>query len=148
MKAQLRTFETVSVIFVFFILLGIGIIFYGNMQKTGIEKEAQRNMELRALNAAEQAQSLPELQCSTSNVAVEKCIDQIKLEEVALLKPDYFGSFGFGEITVSQIYPEANQWTVYRNPKSGFKTKLSIQIPVLISGTEQKFGILTVSVYE
>ncbi len=159
MKGQLRTFETISVLFIFFILLGMGLVFYGNAATASIQKETQKNMELRALNAAEQAQNLPELACSTNNIAIEKCFDQIKLDQVqapimkARLEPSYFESFGYARITVTQIYPGVNPatWTIYDKPKPKFKTTIAIQIPVTISDAvakQNKFGILTVNVYE
>lgn len=152
-KAQLRIFETVSVLFVSFILLGMGMIFYGNQNQKSVEREIEKNVELRALNIAEQIQSMPELQCSTSNIITERCFEKVKLEKLNELqpKPDYFSAFGFSEAYVDEIYPATQQWKIHENKKDNFKSKITIQIPVTITDTaakQNKFGILTVGAYD
>ncbi|MEK6857974.1 MAG: hypothetical protein AABX39_05290, partial [Nanoarchaeota archaeon] len=62
-KAQVKMFENIGVLVVFFFLLGIGIVFYSNYQSQSLAVEQKKLLELRSLKLAEQMYNLPELDC-------------------------------------------------------------------------------------
>ena len=74
-KAQAGMFEIIVVLFVFFLLIGFGLIFYAGMQKRSSTEDSKRVLELRAVRVAQIASTLPELQCSLDNAVRENCIE-------------------------------------------------------------------------
>lgn len=104
-------FETIAVLTVFFFLFVIGLTLYFQFQKSGLQKEIKRANQLRALQAAEKTFYLPELDCSFLGIGVTNCYDKLKLEKLAEklqeqnAKEDYFNTFGFTNITITEVFP-------------------------------------------
>jgi len=46
-KAQIKMFETIAVLLIFFVLIGFGLIFYGRIQEKTIQETAEGNFELK-----------------------------------------------------------------------------------------------------
>lgn len=146
-------FETIAILFIFFIIVLFGFIFYTRIQKTTYKAEQEEAVILRAIQIAEKASFLPEIQCSFDNVPVEDCIDKYKLEALTpIIDPNkiyYYRIFGDSRITINQTYPsDTVSWTLYDRPKEG--ERLSTQIPVSIynPATDQyTFGVIYVEVY-
>lgn len=148
--------ESVAILFIFFILLIFGFVFYMNVMRGSTKVEIEENIQLKAIGIAQKASFLPELQCSEENVRTEDCIDLLKLEAVSgLLKENnlyYYDIFEFSDVYVERIFPEDAKkiWTLYNNTLTNYTSKLSTFIPVsLFNATEKKydFGILAVEVY-
>ena len=154
-KSQIQMGESVAILFIFFILLIFGFVFYANVMRSSAKVEFEENIQLKAIAIAQKASFLPELQCSEENVRVEDCIDLYKLEAASKLLEEnniyYYDIFEFSKIWVKEIFPETNKtWPLYNNKLTNYSNKLSTFIPVsLFNATAKKydFGILAVEVY-
>ncbi len=158
-KSQIQMGESIAILFIFFVLLIFGFVFYMNIMKGSAKVEVEENIQLKAVGIAQKASFLPELQCSEENVRVEDCIDRHKLEAVHNLLSEnniyYFDIFEFSNISVRKVYPfpevgETIDWELYDNVPGEFTSKLSTFIPVSLFNSTTKsydFGILAVEVY-
>jgi len=152
-KAQVQIFETIAVLAVFFILIGIGFIFYGRIMQSNLAQERDEISQLRSIAIAQKAMFLPELQCSSENIIEDSCIDFAKLkaaETVMKEKPEYYYDFfEFSNITVLEIYPGTAQHDIYAR-KPEFKQRFVTNVPVTIYDPLTRmnsFGILRVETY-
>lgn len=148
--------ESVAILFIFFILVVFGFVFYMNVIKSSAKVEMEENIQLKAIGIAQKASFLPELQCSEENVRVEDCIDLLKLEAASDLLGEnniyYYDVFEFSNIKVKRIFPPENQetWSLYNNTLTDFRNIISTFIPVSLFNPVSKkydFGILAVEVY-
>lgn len=147
--------ESVAILFIFFILLVFGFVFYMNIMRGSTKVEIEENIQLKAISAAQKASFLPELQCSEENVRTEDCIDTYKLDAASKLLEDnsiyYYDVFEFSNIEVKRIFPEPEKiWPIYNNELTDYKNRISTFIPIsLFNATSKKydFGILAVEVY-
>ena len=147
--------ESVAILFIFFILVVFGFVFYMNVMKGAAKVDIEENIQLKAVGIAQKASFLPELQCSQENVRVEDCIDLLKLEAAAGLLEEnnvyYYDVFEFSTIRVEEVFPEpGNEWLLYNNTLTEYSNKLSTFIPVSLFNPASKmydFGVLSVEVY-
>lgn len=141
-KAQLKMFENVGVLVVFFFLLGIGVVFYFNHQSQAFAIEQKKLLELRSLQLAEQMYNLPELDCHYGSVRIDGCIDKIKLNIFKTIienkKEQYFDIFAYSTIKINQIYPVQEEIILYdekisydEKPLEKFVSRV-YKIPVLL----------------
>ena len=150
--AQIQIGETVAVLFVFFILIIIGFIFYAKVLKDNLEVERDEISQLKSIGIAQRVMFLPELQCSDDIVKeVSDCIDRLKIEIAQdLMKKneiDYYDLFEFAEINITQIYPIEMKHTIYSRKKENYRNKFVTNVPVSIYHPLTKkygFGILTI----
>ena len=151
-KSQIQIGETVAVLFVFFLLIIIGFIFYVSVIKGNIETEKDELSQLKSIEVAQRVLSLPELQCSEDVVKErENCFDTLKLKAAKEILPDneiyYFDIFEFGKIDVKEIYPGDDFWDLYSKPSDEYKNNFSTNIPVSLYDPKTKkysFGILSI----
>jgi len=153
-KAQIQMGESVAILFIFFILIVFGFVFYTKVLKSSSKVEIEENVQLKAIAVAQRASFLPELQCSQENVRMENCIDLLKLEHIDEMtlknKLYYYDVFGFSRIIVEQKYPLTKTLKVYESVPATFKNKLATFIPTsLYNATENSygFGVLVVEVF-
>ena len=157
-KSQIKMFETIAVLLIFFVLIGLGLIFYGRIQAGSFQETQEENFELKAIQTAQLVSFLPELQCSSNNIIVDDCFDILKVEALSdyieqnpnIRDTYYYDTFGFSSITIEQIYPFVVSWSIYERTTERTKAKSSIMIPVSLynaSSRAYNFGILTVAVY-
>lgn len=147
--------ESVAILFIFFVLLVFGFVFYMNIMKGSTKVEIEENIQLKAIGIAQRASFLPELQCSEENVRREDCIDLYKLDAASELlnmsNVYYYDLFEFSNIQVEKKFPEPEKkWPLYTNNLTDYKNRLSTFIPIsLFNATSKKydFGILVVEVY-
>ena len=152
--------ETIAILIVFFMLVVFGLIFYTKVMKGSYTVKLEEKTQLRAIELAQRASFLPELQCSEENIIKDDCIDLLKLNAAAAIMQDnpiyYYDLLEFSKITVEEIYPEANSWALYDRPlrdsenKEVFKNKISTNIPISIYDPKTKtntFGIMLVDMY-
>ncbi|HLC85198.1 MAG TPA: hypothetical protein VJH22_05390 [Candidatus Nanoarchaeia archaeon] len=157
-KAQVKMFETIGVLVVFFFLIVIGLAFFFVIAKKGAIEEYEKVAQLKGIEIVRKAVTLPELDCARVGVQVENCFDMLKLARFAeILKQDpkvfsrYSPFFGTTELTVSQIFPTpGDPIAVYTNPleDAGFDTAI---IPILLFDPVNdrfNFGVLEVRYYE
>lgn len=154
-RAQIQMGESIAIMFIFFILVIFGFVFYANIVKTSTKLDIEENIQLKAISIAQKASFLPELQCSEENVRIENCIDILKLGAASyLLKENniyYYDIFESSKIWVEEVFPESGKtWPLYNNTLTDYRNKISTFIPMsLLNVTSKKFnfGILVVEVY-
>ena len=122
-RAQVRMFESIATMFVFFILLVFGFTFYARMQEANMYSKIEERRQLRIVELAEKIKNLPELGCSSNAVLQQDCFDTIKLEKVRAMAqdPDYSEYFydliTYGSISIEEIYPNAKTYQIYERQK-------------------------------
>jgi len=161
-KSQIKMGESVAVLLVFFLLVGFGFMFYSKIEERNIMLRMEEAEGLRAIEVAQVISFLPELQCSKDNVVTFNCFDKMKMDAFGGLwdeaRIEYFDQLYFSEISVQEVYPGNNAWTIYYNQGTSAEQS-SLQIPVAIYYPKEQefylgdqegyaFGIMTVKVYE
>ncbi|MBI2124888.1 hypothetical protein HYT92_03795 [Candidatus Pacearchaeota archaeon] len=140
-KSQIQIFETIAVLFIFFILVGIGAIFYVRIHKSNLESTKFGYSQSKSVTIAQRAMFLPELQCSEDNIIRDSCIDIWKLKVAEIIMNEdknkiyYFDLLEFSEVNITQVYPVSTspqKWRVYSNkigkPGSSFITYVPISL--------------------
>jgi hypothetical protein len=160
-KAQIRMSETIAVLFIFFVLVVFGIIFYYKYSAVSFEHKQEELLGRKAIEVTSKALHLPELICSQGESEPEDdCIDLLKLDSTTQVFEDNFGDyyfdlFPFTTITLNQTYPSEKGWVLYDKPKANW-TRLentffvvAIKDPIKNKRNEGEysFGYLTVGVY-
>jgi len=140
-KAQLEIQETVLVVFIFIILLLIGITFFYRFSLQSIEniKEEHETAKFNELIAT--IPNMAEIKCSHLTKESE-CVDAIKLSSFIETSKKY--KFGFKNITIVKVYPEnvdakctrfnfdnCNYWEIYFSKKAT-ESKFVISTPISI----------------
>ncbi|HLC61480.1 MAG TPA: hypothetical protein VJI52_00500 [Candidatus Nanoarchaeia archaeon] len=153
-KAQIQIFETIAVLAVFFILLGIGLIFYTKVIKSNIESDAAEISQGKSVSIAQRAMFLPEIQCSEDGVPKENCIDILKLDSAVSVinKPEnflyYYDLFEFSDIRIAEIYPSPSVPIIlYSKPTTDYKNNFSTSVPVTLYDPKtriNKFGLIKI----
>ena len=77
-KAQVNMAETVIVIFIFVVLLGLFLIYYTQFRSEGIEQEAKESKTASSTALLSVLSSVPEIKCS-EKAKEEQCIDTLKV---------------------------------------------------------------------
>ena len=146
--------ETILVIFVFFILLVSGFVFYTRFVKSGIEEGRYDSAQKRSIAVANKVMFLPEVLCSQDNSIREDCIDLIKLDSAKVIinanQLFYHDILEFSNVTITQVYPTSARWELYSAIPKGYKEKFITNVPVRIYDEEidkDRFGILTVETF-
>ena len=157
-KSQLKMAETIAILFVFFILIIIGVVVYGIYQRFTLKKTAEEIEESQIVNIAKNVPFLAEIRCPTAAREVTNCIDISKLQafkefikesvDNPKIRSHYLELLGNSNLTVIEIYPDAthnpinfyDSYTEY----TGYKT---IFVPVSLYFAEtDKYGLGTLSV--
>ena len=150
-KSQIQIGETIAVLFVFFILVVIGFMFYAKVFKGNLETEKDELSQARSVGIAQRIMFLPELQCSEDNVIIDNCIDILKLESAQKLMLDnslyYYDLLEFSDVDIMQIYPKEISWNIYSRTTEDVKNRFVTNVPIsLYNSTTRRFtfGILTI----
>jgi hypothetical protein len=153
-RGQVQIGETIAVLLVFFILVLIGFMFYTMVIKSNLETEAEESNQLKAIELAQKASFLPEIQCSQENIIKENCIDIFKLDAASRIilnnEVFYYDKFLFSTISVEEIYPVSRNWILYDRQPPRFLNNISTPIPIsLFDPTTRKnsFGILRINTF-
>lgn len=159
-KGQIHLTETIAVLFIFFVLLLLGMVFYYKYSQAALEDKKEELVAARAMDSTLKAIFLPELVCSRGKAEPEdNCFDMIKLRQADKvfkenLNQYYFNLFSYAHISVEEIYPGKNSWTIYDKPKPDFKKKeptffvVALKDDLKSPGTPYyRFGYLKVVVY-
>ena len=137
-KSQIKMFETIAVLVVFFFLIVASATVYLQIQKGSQKKYLQKTSQQESLELLQKALSLPELDCSFSSVQKENCFDIYKIDSFSQLLTqehniiDYFPVFGYSEIKITTIYPEKAERILYLNKPEEYSSKLVSQSPILL----------------
>ena len=151
-SSQIQTFETVAVLFIFFILIAIGAIFYVRIYKSNVDVTKYGYSQSKSIAISQRVMFMPELQCN--KVIKDNCIDLLKLEAarnvISSNEIYYYDLLEFSEINLTQEYPSsaaAPKWTVYSrkidNPSSSFLTYVPVSLYDPIART-YGFGIVSI----
>ncbi len=150
-KAQIQIFETIAVVFVFFILIVIGFVFYTKVFKSNIELEKDESSQLKSIAIAQRVMFMPEVECSEYNIIRDNCVDILKLDSAKnIMKSNeiyYYDLLEFSEINVIQIYPKELKWVIYSRKMPAFKNNFTTNVPISTYDPATKlhgFGILTI----
>ena len=126
-KAQMQMMETIGVIFIFFILVLFGSIFYFKFQEISFQNTQEKLLAQHAMDVTLTSLYFPEIQCSRGVAEAEdNCVDLTKvraLTEVIQKNPRYvtdyyFNIFGYANISVEMIYPREESWPIYEFEKT------------------------------
>ena len=151
-KSQIQMAETIAVLFVFFILLAIGFIFYGRITAGNLQSQKDEFAQLNSVSIAQRAMFLPELQCSEDIVEeITGCFDLLKINSSQdIMRQNsrhYYDLFEFSNITIHQIYPNNREWVVYERRIEGFESKFVTNIPVsLYDPITRRYGFGVIAV--
>jgi hypothetical protein len=153
-KSQIQIGETVAVLFVFFILIIVGFIFYVKVIKGNIEQEKEELSQLRSVGIAQRVMFLPEVQCSEDNIIIDNCIDMLKLDAAKELMKEseiyYYDLLEFSDVTLLQIYPNDAKWEIYSRKKEKFQNKFVTNVPISLYeplSRKYNFGVLTIDTF-
>ena len=159
-RSQIKMGETLAVLVIFFFLLVFGFTFYVRIQKVSFESQLRKQSGLKAVEIAQRASFLPELQCAFKNVQVDNCIDLLKLDVYSTMlenNPDtiklaYYDSFESSNITIQQLYPPSPDayHVLYERVLPEFGSRQVMQIPMALynaTAKEYYIGIMTVEVF-
>lgn len=122
-SAQMQMMETIGVLFIFFVLVLFGIIFYFKFQQISLEQKEEELLAADAMDITLTALFMPEFQCSRGTAEAEdNCVDMSKLRALNGTMPDYindyyFNLFGFSKIYVTSVYPGNQTYVLYDKEK-------------------------------
>ena len=123
-KAQVQMAETIGILFIFLILVALGVSFWFKIQSSSISQKTVELQELQAVEVVQIVSNLPEIQCSRLNEVEDNCFDEKKM--IAFSKylqgydqdfdvapssdpydrlMEYYDLLGLSRIEVEIIYP-------------------------------------------
>ncbi|HLD79832.1 MAG TPA: hypothetical protein VJA18_04700 [Candidatus Nanoarchaeia archaeon] len=159
-RGQMQMTETIAILFIFFVLLLFGIIFYFRYQQSAFQEKQEELLGVRAMETTLKALFMPELICSRGEAEPEdNCFDTLKLDSAdAVLEENkdeyYFEIFSYATITVHQVYPEEKEWVLYEKLKPDYTRKEPTFFVVTLrdelsssTQTQYGFGYVSVEVY-
>lgn len=123
-KGQIHISETIAVLFIFFVLVAFGMIFYFKYAQYSLKEEQDQLAVAKAIRTTSKTLFLPELACTKGeSEAEDDCIDMMKLRQVNAtfsrhLQEYYYSVFGYAKIKVVRMYPEPEEkWIIYNLPR-------------------------------
>lgn len=150
-KSQIQIGETIAVLFVFFILILAGFVFYVKIIRGNIDFEKEESSQLKSIGIAQRVMFLPELECSKYGDIDSNCIDTLKLAYAKNIMDQnevyYYDLLGFSNVTVLQIYPTEARWELYSRRAEGLKSEFATNVPISLYNPVARnsgFGILTI----
>ena len=155
-RAQIQIGETIAVLFVFFVLVAIGFVFYAAVIKSNVATEKEELSQLKSVGIAQRVMFLPEVQCSENNVVTENCVDAMKLDAAEKTMRDnsifYFDLLEFSEVNVTQVYPpptvtEKSKWSIYSRKTENSRNSFLTRVPISIFDPKTRtyrFGVLSI----
>ncbi len=155
-KSQIKMFETIAVLVVFFFLIVFGVSFYFVLQRTSYNRQVERNAQLISVQLSQKISDVPELDCVLAGIQIDNCIDKIKLEhfnemlQEDVAKVTYFDILGYSKIYVRTVYPEFIKYDLYDKEPETYSSAYRNQIPVLLYDAVSNkfdFAILEVTTY-
>ena len=155
---QMKMFETIAVLIVFFFFIAFGLIFYGMIKSKTMQSEHESRLESNAIELAQKVSFLSELDCSQTGIQKENCFDRYKIKAFSNLLNQsaeyYFFIFGFSKIKINQIFPQQEEYIIYDRPKSSFSSAIMTPIPIVVYDEiasklgRYYFGVMEVTIYD
>ncbi len=157
-KGQVHLTETIAVIFIFFVLVLFGLIFYYKYQQIDFKEKQEELLASRAMETTIRTLFLPELLCSRGAAESEdNCIDLAKVRPANQAFQDhinyYFEIFSYAEVTLQEVYPDPSQnWTIYSKLKGNWTKREPTYFVVTLRDEAQgeinyRYGYLKVEVF-
>lgn len=163
-KGQMKMMETIGVLLVFFILVGIVLVFFAGTQRTSVTDSKSSLANAKSIESAQAADFLLEMQCSEENIPVDNCIEIEKAQllgnmtahDSQLNYEHYYPTFGYATISIEQVYPYSTMGKiiVYNNTLNRSYGNSTFTFPVLLYSSKKgvspkryNFGILNVISY-
>ncbi|MBT6773919.1 hypothetical protein HOA91_00970 [Candidatus Woesearchaeota archaeon] len=115
--------ETIAIVFIFFVLILFGIMFFYQYQKVAIKEKNEELLGNRAMDTTLKTLFLPELICTKGEAEPEdNCFDLMKLRYAektftAHLTDYYYEIFSYAKITVQEVYPGNKTYLLYDKEK-------------------------------
>lgn len=152
-------FESIAVLLIFFIFVGLGLMFFVRAWKDKSREAGQKFESLEAIKVALVVSNLPELVCTNGEHITSTCFDKYKLMAFNELlntsskykNEHYFNLFGYSSIIVEPIYPQGTAIGVYERKKPNTKGKQSFIMPIGLYDSGRKstaMAVLKVEVYQ
>lgn len=122
-KAQVQMTETIAILFIFFILVGLGISFYAKYRVVALDDQREELLQARAVRTTLKALFLPEILCSRGSAEPEEnCVDVLKAKNFQKVLGEYsndyyFEMFSYANISLFGIYPLSEKIVIYENSK-------------------------------
>lgn len=157
--------ETIIVIFIFLVILAVGMIFFYKYQLGSIEADQVKYKQQQFENVLLAVPSFPEIRCSLYGVS-ENCIDVSKVLAFNLVlqkNKDYYNTqYGMKNITIFSVYPLKNSvectlsndncgiWNVFNNKPLARKDFLRLESPVSLYNPKDEsysIGLMVVEEY-
>ncbi len=152
-RSQIGMTETIAILFIFFILVALGFMFYLRISRTSIKTQYEKGTDLMAIEITQKASFLPEIQCSKKNVITDNCIDILKLESATQIINEnnitYYDLFFSSEIVVEELYPDEKTWVLYNHTIED-ASALFTPVPILLynaTADENYFGVLQIKYF-
>lgn len=149
-KSQLKMFETIAVLVVFFFILVIGLMFYSSAERKSLGKTADEFKQMKDVEKAQLIAYLPELECPTT-LETENCIDLYKVlvaKDIFNDKDYYYDIFGYSTITIYDM--DDNDYLIYDEKPEKIASSSRINVPVSLyddTTKQKKVGILNITIY-
>ena len=152
-RAQIKMFESIGVLLIFFFIVGFGIQFYGNLQLQDLEEAQRQFNEISSIELASKVLNFPQLSCTQNNVRKPTCVDLHKIQvwdDVTGLRSFLVSEFPAANITIRQLYPVPLDIEVYSQQPDVSEKDLEViltNIPITIFNSSSKlynYGLLEV----
>ncbi len=158
--------ETILVIFVFVVIIILGMIAFMNFQKNSIKNDFVEFQRTRVSSNMITLPGIPEFSCTKGGIR-ERCVDTLKLiafKNIAERRKAEIGEkFGNLNITVYKIYPDKNSekcdkdnleecgvWEVYIKKPAKASSKIVQKIPISLYDPKDdsySIGVMIVEAY-
>ncbi len=151
-KGQLQIQETILVIFIFTIILLIGLTVFYRYTIDSIRADQEKYEDFKFKVGISSIPSMSEVKCSFLGEQKE-CIDLEKARAFSIYSKDYFSLFGYSNITLYLVYPGSVHKPIliyYRKPTVVRQSQI-ISTPVLVYDPEDadyKIGKLVLVRYK
>ncbi|MFW5746214.1 MAG: hypothetical protein ACOCWQ_01545 [Nanoarchaeota archaeon] len=155
-RAQIKLFESIAMLLVFFFLVAMGLKFYGNIEIQNLKQMQGQFSTMNSIKTAIVLSNLPEIKCSVENIQGGACVDLYKIqawdneaeEDPALSY--YFDLLGYSTVHLEQLMPMPRNFTMHKKvPEGNYSTSMTpLPVSVWDPVTNRKgFGILYVRVH-
>ena len=155
-KAQVRMGETIAILFIFFMLIVVGAVFYVKIKSVSVSRDISEFRDVRAVELSQTISFMPEFQCTEVNVVEAGCFDIYKLKAMEKVSNDsknkafYLRELGQVKIEILPLYPPKATIVPYNNSPGNYSVASQSHVPVsLFNVTEEKyyFGVLRITTY-
>ena len=153
--------ESMIVLVIFFILLGLGFIFYSGVQKSSLKQTYAERTETEAIKLALKVSFMPEVLCSKKGIIEDDCFDIYKLSTVNDIISQnkkyylfYESDFKDSVIIITEIFPPTQKdFFVYKSQPDNLTNYRIITtfIPVSLKNSsaekEYSLGVINVTMF-